>query len=82
MVENACGKTIKVLRTDKGGEFCSHEFDRFCEAKAIKEELTIPYTLEQNVVVERKNRMVVEIAKSLLRECGFLNTFWSKARHN
>jgi transposase InsO family protein len=43
-VENQTGKRIKVLRYDKGGEYTSHAFKKFCADTGIKRELTVPYT--------------------------------------
>lgn len=42
----------------------------FCEENGIRRELTAPYTPEQNGVAERKNRTVVEMARSLLKAKG------------
>ena len=35
IVEKQSGKSIKVLRTDRGGEFLSKEFNHFCEENGI-----------------------------------------------
>ena len=53
---------IKTLRTDRGGEFLSDEFNHFCKQHGIRRQLTIRKTLEQNGVAERKNQTVVEMA--------------------
>nr|GEU38679.1 hypothetical protein [Tanacetum cinerariifolium] len=63
LVEKKSGKSIKVLRTDRGGEFLSKEFNDFCDEHAILRQLTAPYTLEQNGVAERKNRTIVEMTR-------------------
>lgn len=70
---------IKVLRTDRGGEFLSHKFNTFCEENGIRRDLTTPYTPEQNGVAERKNRTVVEMARSLLKAKRLPNDFWAEA---
>ncbi|GKV36989.1 hypothetical protein SLEP1_g45065 [Rubroshorea leprosula] len=44
LVENEAGKSVKVLRTDHGGEFNSKEFADFCETNGIKRQLTAAYT--------------------------------------
>lgn len=44
LVEKQCGKALKVLRTDRGGEFTSNEFKVFCEEQGIKREVTAPHT--------------------------------------
>lgn len=41
--------------------------------------MTAPYTPEQNGVAERKNRTVVEMARSLLLAKGLSNGFWAEA---
>ncbi|KAA0042237.1 Retrovirus-related Pol polyprotein from transposon TNT 1-94 [Cucumis melo var. makuwa] len=62
-VEKQSGMFIKSLRCDRGGEFLSN----FCEEHGIHKELTTPYTPEKNGIVERKNRTVVEMARSMLQ---------------
>lgn len=44
LVEKQSGKSVKALRTDRGGEFLSQNFDEFCEENGIRRELTAPYT--------------------------------------
>jgi len=51
-VENQSGNKIKSLRTNRGGEFLSNDFNLFCEKNGIRRELTAPYTPEQNGVAE------------------------------
>jgi len=79
MVENQSGCHIKVLRTDRGGEFISKDFNLFCEEEGIQRELTAPYTLEQNGIAERKNRTIVEMARSMLQARRLPNQFWAEA---
>lgn len=79
LVEKQSGLYIKTLRTDRGGEFVSHEFISFCEENGIQRELTTPYTPEQNGVAERKNRTVVEMARSMLKGKGLPNNLWAEA---
>lgn len=54
-VEKETGDSICCLRTDRGGEFTSIEFDKFCSMNGVKRQLTAAYTPQQNGVVERKN---------------------------
>ena len=56
----------------------STDFNEFCEKNGIHKELTAPYTLQQNGVVERKNRTVVEMSRSLLKGKGLPNNFWTE----
>ncbi|CAL2240562.1 unnamed protein product [Prunus armeniaca] len=68
MTKLQSGYKIKGLRSDRGGEFLSREFNKFCEESGIQRQLTVAYSPQQNGVVERKNRTVVEMAKSMLHE--------------
>ena len=66
LVEKEVGNPIKVLRTNRGGEYNSHEFINFCETHGIKRQLTATYTPQQNGVCERKNCAILNMARSLL----------------
>jgi transposase InsO family protein len=70
---------LKALRTDRGGEFTSNEFRNYCEILGIKRYLTAPYSPQQNGVVERRNQMVVGMARSLLKSMGVPTEFWGEA---
>ena len=69
-VERQSGHLIKVLRSDRGGEYNSNEFDRFCEDIGLDRQLTVGYTPQQNGVAERKNRTIEEMMKAMLHERG------------
>ncbi|KAL3675930.1 hypothetical protein R1sor_025878 [Riccia sorocarpa] len=62
--ENQVGRKIKVLRSDGGGEYLGHEFNDFCRDQGITRQVTTPYTPQLNGVAERKNRTLVEAARS------------------
>ena len=73
------GALIKCLRTDRGGEFTSEEFSKWCEEKGIQRQLTTPYTPQQNGVVERKNRTVVGLIRSMLKDKSLPLELWGEA---
>ncbi|KAL6321847.1 hypothetical protein AAG906_035546 [Vitis piasezkii] len=79
LVEKETGMYIKCLRTDRGGEFNSEEFNEFCRQCGIKRQLTIAYTPQQNGVAERKNRTVMNMVRSMLSEKKIPKTFWPEA---
>ena len=54
-VEIETGKNLKCLRSDRGGEFTSHEFEMFCNDIGIKRYTSAPITPSQNGIVERRN---------------------------
>ncbi|GJX54201.1 retrovirus-related pol polyprotein from transposon TNT 1-94, partial [Tanacetum coccineum] len=47
-------------------EFRNSEIESFCDEKGISQNLSSPYTLEQNGVAERKNRAIIEAARTML----------------
>jgi transposase InsO family protein len=54
-VENQLERKIKRVRSDRGGEYLSNDFDEYCAEHGIIDETTTPYSLQSNGVVERKN---------------------------
>ena len=66
LIENLSNKKIKTLRSNNGGEYISKEFEAFCKDAGIKRELTTPYNPQQNGVVERKNRTIMEAVKTMI----------------
>jgi transposase InsO family protein len=70
---------VRALRTDRGGEFTSNEFNDYCEKIGIKRFLTAPYMPQQNGVVESRNRTVVDMARSLLKSKNMPGSFWGEA---
>lgn len=83
MVENGAERKIKTFRTDRGGEFMPHEFKNYSEEAGIIRHHTAPYTPQQNGVVERRNRTMMEMARSFLKEMKLPAMFWGEAvRHS
>ncbi len=56
---------VQVLRTNRGGEFTSHEFNIFCEKHEIKMQFTTTNSPHQNGVGERKNVMILDTVKCI-----------------
>ena len=67
-VEKEIGKSLKCLRFDRGGEFTSHEFELFCNCIGIKRKTSIPRTPPQNGVAKRRNRLIMDYARTLMME--------------
>nr|GEY21358.1 retrovirus-related Pol polyprotein from transposon TNT 1-94 [Tanacetum cinerariifolium] len=79
MVEKEKGLKIKSMRSDRGGEFLSNEFNKFCEDNGIQRFLTAPYSPQQNGVVERKNRTILNMVRSTMKSKKMPKEFWAKA---
>ena len=78
-VEKQSGLPIKVLRSDRGGEYKSNEFLDYCRDHGIKKQFTTSYTPQQNGVAERKNRTIMEMARSMLKGKNLPNEYWVEA---
>jgi hypothetical protein len=81
MVETETELKIKCLRSDNGGEFTSKEFMEFCSEHGIKRKFSVARTPQQNGVVERKNKTVQEMARTMLMDSKLTNVFWVQAVH-
>ncbi|WVZ91493.1 hypothetical protein U9M48_037657 [Paspalum notatum var. saurae] len=65
--EAEAGGKLGTLRTDRGGKFTAHAFAEYCAEQGIQRHLTAPYTPQQNDVVERRNQMVMGMARSMMK---------------
>ena len=81
LVENEAELRIKCLRSDNGGEFTSKEFNLYCEEHGIKRQFSTARTPQQNGVAERKNRIVMEMARTMLNDSQLSGKFWGQAIH-
>nr|GEY88501.1 zinc finger, CCHC-type [Tanacetum cinerariifolium] len=59
---------LRMLRTYRGGEFTSNEFIKYYKENEIAQQLTAPYSPQQNEVVERRNRTVLSTTRSMIKE--------------
>ncbi|GJU54048.1 putative ribonuclease H-like domain-containing protein [Tanacetum coccineum] len=78
-VENLVDKKVKIIRSDNGTEFKNKVMDDFCREKGIKREYSVARTPQQNGVAERKNRTLIEAARTMLADSKLPTTFWAEA---
>ncbi|WVZ02284.1 hypothetical protein V8G54_023090 [Vigna mungo] len=79
MAETQSECKIKVLRIDGGGEFNSRDMNEFCTGKGIKHEVTAPYTPQHNGLTERRNRMLLDMVRCMLKAKGLPKFLWGEA---
>lgn len=79
MVERQCGKKLKTLKTDGGGEFTSGEFMSYCNDEGIIREVVPPYTPQQNGIAERKNRTIMNMVRTMLKGKNLPKELWGEA---
>ena len=79
MAENVSGCKMGTLRSDRGGEYMSSEFNAFLAERGIKHQCIVPYTPQQNGVAERKNRSLMEMARCMVKSQSLPHGFWLEA---
>ncbi|GKB01348.1 retrovirus-related pol polyprotein from transposon TNT 1-94, partial [Tanacetum coccineum] len=67
------------VRTDRGTEFLNKTLNAFFKEEGIEHQTSTPRTPEQNGVVERRNRTLVEAARTMLSASKLLLFFWAEA---
>ncbi|GJV74317.1 retrovirus-related pol polyprotein from transposon TNT 1-94 [Tanacetum coccineum] len=76
-IQNQLGCTIVSIRTDHGREFDNEvQFGEFCNANGITHNFSAPRTPQSNGVVERKNRTLQEMSRTMLNEQSLPQKFW------
>ncbi|KAK8680761.1 hypothetical protein V6N13_109700 [Hibiscus sabdariffa] len=78
-VQNQHGKSIKALRSDRGGKYLSHEFDELLKECGIVSQLTPPGTPQRNGVSERRNRTLLDMVRSMMSHSDLPISFWGHA---
>ncbi|GKA17693.1 putative ribonuclease H-like domain-containing protein [Tanacetum coccineum] len=78
-IENQLDHKVKVIRSDNGTEFKNSIMNQFCEIKGIKREFSVARTPQQNGIAERKNRTLIEAARTMLVDFKMPTTFWAEA---
>ncbi|GJZ32638.1 putative ribonuclease H-like domain-containing protein [Tanacetum coccineum] len=78
-VENLVDTKVKIIRCDNGTEFKNRVMSEFCEKKGIKKEFSVARTPQQNGVAERRNRTLIEAARTMLADSKLPTTFWAEA---
>jgi hypothetical protein len=76
-IQNQVGSNIVSIRTDHGREFDNEfQFGNFCDINGITHNFSAPRTPQSNGVVERKNRTLKEMSRTMLNEQNIPQKFW------
>ena len=81
MVEKQTRKSVKILRSDNGGEYLSKEFDEYLTSEGILHQTSVPGSPQQNGLAERFNRTLMEMARSMIHGANLPKTLWGEAVH-
>nr|GEU48894.1 hypothetical protein [Tanacetum cinerariifolium] len=75
-IENLVDKKVKIIKCDNGIEFKNKGMDDFCKEKGITREYSVARTPQQNKVAEKRNRTLIEAARTILAGSKLPITFW------
>ena len=78
-VENLLAKTIKTLRSDRGGEYMDLRFQDYMIEHGITSQLSAPGIPQQNGVSDRRNRTLLDMVRSMMNFAQLLDSFWGHA---
>ncbi|GJV81444.1 putative ribonuclease H-like domain-containing protein [Tanacetum coccineum] len=78
-IENQLNHRVKIIRSDNGTEFKNRDMLEFCGNSGIKQEYSNARTPQQNGVVERQNRTLIEAARTMLSDSLLPTNFWAEA---
>ncbi|GJZ80893.1 putative ribonuclease H-like domain-containing protein [Tanacetum coccineum] len=78
-LEKQLNHNVKIIRCDNGTEFKNYVMNEFCAKKGIKREFSVARTPQQNGVAERKNRTLIEAARTMLADSLLPIPFWAEA---
>ncbi|GKE30651.1 putative ribonuclease H-like domain-containing protein, partial [Tanacetum coccineum] len=78
-IENQINHKVKIIRCDNRTEFKNNDMNQFCKMKGIKREFSVARTPQQNGVAERKNRTLIEAARTMLADSLLPTIFWAEA---
>ncbi|GJT90014.1 putative ribonuclease H-like domain-containing protein [Tanacetum coccineum] len=78
-IENPYDRKLKYIKSNNGIEFNNKVMDDFCKEKGIKREYSVARTPQQNGVAERRNRTLIEAARTMLADSKLPTTFWAEA---
>ena len=79
MVTTQTRLKIKAIRSDCGGEYLDHRVKNWMKQKGIRHERSVPHAHQQNGVSERTNRILCEMAVSMMEQAGVDRNFWAEA---
>nr|GEW24998.1 hypothetical protein [Tanacetum cinerariifolium] len=78
-IENQLSLKVKIIRCDNGTEFKNQDLNQFYGIKGIKSEFKVARTLQQNGIAKRKNKTLIEAARTMLADSLLPIPFWAEA---
>jgi transposase InsO family protein len=79
MIKTKFGKKPKVIRSDRGGEYVNNKVQTYLKQQGIQIQYTVAYSPQQNGISERRNRTLMEAARTMIFAAKFDNCYWAEA---
>nr|GEW80136.1 hypothetical protein [Tanacetum cinerariifolium] len=77
-IKNQINHRVKIIRSDNGTEFKNQDLNQFCGMKRINREYNVAKTPQQNGIAKRKNRTLIEVARTMLADSLLPIPFWAE----
>jgi hypothetical protein len=77
--QNEFDANVKKIRSDNGSKFKNTQVEDYLDQEGIKHKFSTPYAPQQNGVAKRKNRTLIELARTMLDEYKTSDRFWADA---
>nr|GEX02285.1 hypothetical protein [Tanacetum cinerariifolium] len=77
-IKNQLSLKVKIIKSDNKTKFKNNDLNQFCGMKGIKREISVPRTPQQNGITERKNRTLIEAARTMLKDSLLPIPFWAE----
>nr|GFB21757.1 hypothetical protein [Tanacetum cinerariifolium] len=78
-IENQISLKVKIIRSKNGSEYKNNDLNQFCGMNGKKREFSVPKIPQQNGIAERKNKALIEVARTMLADSLLPIPFWVKA---
>ena len=72
------GLRVQHIRSDNGGEYTSGSFQEYCKSTGIRQQLSVPYTPQQDGVSERDGRTIMDMTRCLPNEAHVPEPLWGE----
>ncbi|OWZ09396.1 polyprotein [Phytophthora megakarya] len=70
---------VAFIKSDNAAEYTGGAFAAYCDKNDIVQEFSTPYSPQQNGKVERGNRVIVEMARSMMLGANLPTAYWADA---
>nr|GFA68872.1 retrovirus-related Pol polyprotein from transposon TNT 1-94 [Tanacetum cinerariifolium] len=78
-IQIGLNKTVRFICTDNGTEFVNHDLTHYYESVGIFHQKLVPRTPQQNGIVKRRNRTLIEAARTMLIFSKAMMFLWAEA---